>query len=995
MASGKRKIDTIDLTNSSDNERSPQRGKFTKPNVAPNPFQGHQHRGPASYPTPPTSSQPGSSQPSLSQRSSHGGSRTTAFRPSHYPSGVSTDVRDGWSASTREIESDMRREIDLTQDFDDDVYDNYELYGILNTKIVGCRFYDGRVTVGEYVTVRREPGNQYDSNAIRIDNIQAKQIGHIPRQVAVKLAGLIDARDLLVEGAVTGPKGYYEAPMALKLFGTTDPVAAAALKQRMQDLRLPVTDHIKAEAERKKKAKEHDKRRKEAEKAKAHMTMLGGLQVDENGDTRYASFGAPGVGGETQSIEELLSNAQAFNPRDVQDVVNKFAAGEEVLKMMDMADQPSSMKTILLPYQRQGLKWMLEQESPKLPTSGSTDPVQLWKHRDGVYLNIATSFATKQPPVLASGGILADDMGLGKTIQVISLIMADPHRNRQPTLIVAPLSVMSNWSTQAATHVHKTYAPRVLIYHGQGKKDMTPKGFEEYDLVITTYQTLTLELFPYGTSKPEKLPSQKGLFSTTFRRIVLDEGHQIRNPKAKMSQAACAIMATSRWVLTGTPIVNALKDLYSHVKFIRLTGGLSEFDIFNGTLIRPLKNGDPAASVLLQALMSTVCLRRMKDMKFIDLKLPEITSLKYPVTFLPHERERYDAFKFEAHGVLEEAKARKGDSTYSHLLEVLLRMRQSCNHWKMCGEDRVKKVLKLLEDHEAVDVMDPANRRALQDLLQIRIDSQEECPICIDTMREPVITACAHAFCTDCIEKVINQQHKCPMCRAELADNTSLVQPSAGFGESDDAAGVVEIDADTSSSKIEALIKILKASEKEPGTKTVVFSQWTSFLDILQRQLEKYGMSFTRLDGKMPPARRDAAIEALNADPTCTIMLASLAVCSVGLNLVAANQVGCTISPQPHPSTDNLLGHPRRLMVGASHRRPSCRPRTPSGPDQSLQSRPPDRRRHNRRPGPGSAGEEEKVGRSGVRREEGPEEPEPRAGRALQRSRAPHTISGS
>jgi SWI/SNF-related matrix-associated actin-dependent regulator of chromatin subfamily A3 len=811
-------------------------------------------------------------------------------------------VRDGWSASAQEIENDMRREIDLTQDFDDDVYENYELYGILNTKIVGCRFYDGRVTVGEYVTVRREPRNPYDSNAIRIDNIQAKQIGHIPRQVAAKLASLIDSRELLVEGAVTGPKGFYDTPMALKLFGTTNTVAAAALKQRMQDLRLPVTDHIKAEAERKRKAKELEKRRKEAEKAAARMRKLGGLQVDENDDARYAGFAIPGMGGETQTMEELLSNAQAFNPRDVQDVVNKFAAGEEVLAKMEMADQPPSMKTTLLPYQRQGLKWMLDHESPRLPTSGLADPVQLWKNNDGVFLNIATSFATKQPPVLASGGILADDMGLGKTIQIISLIIADPHRNRQPTLIVAPLSVMSNWSAQAATHVHKKNAPRVLIYHGSSKKEMTAKDFEEYDLVITTYQTMTLELFPYGTTKPVKVPSQKGLFSTTFRRIVLDEGHQIRNPKAKMSQAACAIMATSRWVLTGTPIVNTLRDLYSHVKFIRLTGGLSEFEIFNGILIRPLKNGDPAASVLLQALMSTVCLRRMKDMKFIDLKLPEITSLKYPVTFLRHERERYDAFKSEAHGILEQAKARKGDTTYSHLLEVLLRMRQTCNHWKMCGEDRVSNVLKLLEENKAVDVMDPANRRALQDLLQIRIDSQEDCPVCIDTMRDPVITACAHAFCTDCIEKVINEQHKCPMCRAELTDNAALVQPSAEFGESDDTAQVVDIDVDTSSSKIEALVKILKASEKEPDTKTVVFSQWTSFLDIVEKQLEKHGLTFTRLDGKMPPSRRDAAIEALNSDPDCTIMLASLSVCSVGLNLVAANQVRYTI-----PSANNFL----------------------------------------------------------------------------------------
>jgi SWI/SNF-related matrix-associated actin-dependent regulator of chromatin subfamily A3 len=932
MAPGKRKIETIDLTNSSDNEEylfTPPRNKFAKPNV---PLISSQDRKGHStpYPTPPTSSQPASSQLPSSQKSGNGGPSTTAFRPAHYPAGVSTDVRDGWSASAQEIENDLRREIDLTQDFDDDVYENYELYGILDTKIVGCRFYDGRVTLGEYVTVRREPRNQYDSNAIRIDNVQGKQIGHIPRQVAAKLAGLVDSRDLLVEGAVTGPKGFYETPLALKLFGTTDPVAAAALKQRMQALRLPVTEHIRAEAERKKKAKELEKRRKEAEKAAIRMGKLGGLQIDENGDARYASFSTPGMAGEPQTMEELLSNAQVFNPREVQDVVNKFAAGEEVLEKMEMAEQPSAMKTILLPYQRQGLQWMLDHESPKLPAPGSAEPVQLWKNKDGLYMNIATSFATKQVPSLASGGILADDMGLGKTIQIISLIMADPHRTRQPTLVVAPLSVMSNWNVQACAHVRKKYALRVLIYHGPGKKDMAPKDFEDYDLVITTYQTMTLELFPNGTRKAEQVPSRKGLFSTTFRRLVLDEGHQIRNPKAKMCQAACSIMASSRWVLTGTPIVNSLKDLYSHVKFIRLSGGLSDFEIFNGTLIRPLKTGDPAASVLLQALMSTVCLRRMKDMKFIDLKLPEITSVKYPVTFLPHERERYDAFKSEAHGVLEQAKARKGNTAYSHLLEVLLRMRQTCNHWKMCGEERVNKLLELLEENKAVDIMDPANRRALQDLLQIRVDSQEDCPVCIDTMRNPVITACAHAFCTDCIEKVIAEQHKCPMCRAELADNSALVEPSAGLGESEDRAQAIEIDADTSSSKIEALIKILKASEKEPRTKTVVFSQWTSFLDILEKELEKHGMSFTRLDGKMPPSRRDAAIEALNSEPNCTIMLASLSVCSVGLNLVAANQV-CLSHPIPpwippwippidtHVPNPVFLGHSQRFMVGPRH----------------------------------------------------------------------------
>lgn len=102
--------------------------------------------------------------------------------------------RESWLGSTQGQELDILREINLEEDFDDDVYANHQLYGILNTKIVGCRYYDGRATVGEYVKVRREPGNPYDSNALRIDNVMGEQIGHIGRNEAAKLASLMDSR---------------------------------------------------------------------------------------------------------------------------------------------------------------------------------------------------------------------------------------------------------------------------------------------------------------------------------------------------------------------------------------------------------------------------------------------------------------------------------------------------------------------------------------------------------------------------------------------------------------------------------------------------------------------------------------------------------------------------------------------------------------------------------------------------------------------------------
>ena len=133
----------------------------------------------------------------------------------------------------------------------------------------------------------------------------------------------------------------------------------------------------------------------------------------------------------------------------------------------------------------------------------------------------------------------------------------------------------------------------------------------------------------------------------------------------------------------------------------------------------------------------------------------------------------------------------------------------------------------MLETQKVVDLT-PENRQALQDMLQLSIESREDCPICLESLHDhsPVITHCAHIFGNDCISRVIETQHKCPMCRAELKDENCLVQPAAGLGES---AVQQDINIDTSSSKTEALLSILKASQRKPGTKTIIFSQVSSF----------------------------------------------------------------------------------------------------------------------------------------------------------------------
>jgi SWI/SNF-related matrix-associated actin-dependent regulator of chromatin subfamily A3 len=204
---------------------------------------------------------------------------------------------------------------------------------------------------------------------------------------------------------------------------------------------------------------------------------------------------------------------------------------------------------------------------------------------------------------------------------------------------------MSNWSQQIERHVKKENTLSVLTYHGSNRKQMTYRDFGEYDVVITTYGMLSTEYLPRGVKTPEKIPRKYGIFSMKWARVVLDEGHTIRNPNTKAAVAATNILATSRWILTGTPIVNSIKDLHSMLKFLQITGGLERMEIFNAILMRPLASGDRNAELILQSIMKTMCLRRRKDMKFVDLKLPELSEYVHRIPFRKDEKEKYDALQ--------------------------------------------------------------------------------------------------------------------------------------------------------------------------------------------------------------------------------------------------------------------------------------------------------------------------------------------------------------
>ncbi|KAF1836632.1 hypothetical protein BDW02DRAFT_566900 [Decorospora gaudefroyi] len=834
----------------------------------------------------------------------------TAYNPSQRTASGSSQTNPISVDDDDDGEEEASQEVpDTSQDYNQQQYD-YVLYGSLNNKIVGVRYYNGYATAGEMVVLRREPHNPYDSNAIRVINVQGDQLGHIPRAVAARLAKYMDNRSLLIEAQLTGELQYYECPIRLKFYGSNDAVIRENLVHQMRADRLPVGNLAEARRQEAAAARERERAAKQAaQRTKKQAAAVRASQATENSRAEFVAGSSqdimpvPVAG---PSIEDIIGGSERFNPRNVEQVVEQFGVKETDLAAMPQASQPDALLTELHPFQLQGLQWMLDKESPQLPLAGTEDVVELWRRHarePNAFTNLATGFSVKSP-ALASGGILADDMGLGKTIQTISLITADRALGRRApdttnaTLILAPVSVMSNWSTQMKKHVKSEQALRVLFWHGQRKQAITPKQIENYDVVISTYESVSADWF---SQKTPKLPRKSGPFSIKWRRVILDEGHGIRNPKAKKTIAITNLMAQSRWTLTGTPIINNLKDLYSQVRFLRLSGGLDSFEIFHSAIVRPVMQGDQHAYKLLQTLMSGICLRRKKEMSFIDLRLPELFEYVHKIKLHAHEQDKYDALEAQAKGNLELYKQNMGKknaaNTYRHLLEVLLRMRQLCNHWQLVGEERLDSIMKQLEAEGVVDLTEQ-NKAALQKMLQLSIESQEDCPICLDTLKEPVITKCAHVFCTPCLERVVETQHKCPMCRAELESlAATTVKPAketfapvpAPFTQ-DQIADKASLQKNTST-KVEALLGILEASAHDQTNKTIVFSQWTSFLDILEPHLTLHGLRYVRIDGSMSATQRDIALEALDSDPSTTIMLASLAVCSVGLNLVAANQV--------------------------------------------------------------------------------------------------------
>ena len=245
------------------------------------------------------------------------------------------------------------------------------------------------------------------------------------------------------------------------------------------------------------------------------------------------------------------------------------------------------------------------------------------------------------------------------------------------TLVVCPVSVMANWEEQVVVHTAAGVL-RVYSYAGAGRNP-DPAFLASFDVVIVSYNTLAAEFSGGEDGAPAagKRKRAEGIHAVEWRRVVLDEAHNIRNRSTRAHAAALALRSNLRWVLTGTPIQNRADDAQPLFAFLRAVP-LADWSVWSRAVGRPVRDGDPAGLARLRLLLRALSLRRTKAL--LSHLIPAKTVEVHSVTLDKNSRDAYDALFRSARSAVAAAAAQGDDallSMYTPVLECILRLRQA------------------------------------------------------------------------------------------------------------------------------------------------------------------------------------------------------------------------------------------------------------------------------------------------------------------------------
>ncbi|NWW19100.1 TTF2 factor, partial [Falcunculus frontatus] len=528
------------------------------------------------------------------------------------------------------------------------------------------------------------------------------------------------------------------------------------------------------------------------------------------------------------------------------------------------AEDPSGLKVPLLQHQKQALAWLLWRESQR-----------------------------------PCGGILADDMGLGKTLTMIALILAQKQLKTEKrketlelwlsknestvipsrgTLVICPASLIHHWKKEIERRVAFGKL-RVCLYHGPNR-DKHAEALSGYDVVVTTYSLLSKEV---PTSKEEgEVPAQdhdvgsgsspcSPLLRVAWARIILDEAHNIKNPRVQTSIAVCKLRAIARWAVTGTPIQNNLLDMYSLLRFLRCSP-FDEYKVWKYQVDNNTRKGGERLSLLTRSLL----LQRTKDQ--LDLagkplvSLPQRSTQLHQLKLTAEEQSVYNVLFARSRSTLQSYLKRQEQKNEG-------REYDGGNPFeKVAQEFRVSQKEFLAGSQSASQVSSTVH--VLSMLLRLR---QCCCHLSLLKVALDQVNLNSEGLALSIEE----QLGALTLSELQTSDSKSTVYLHGTAFQTD----IFEITRE--STKIAQLLAELKTiqSHSEPQ-KSVVVSQWTSMLKVVAVHLQRLGLKYATVDGSVNPKQRMDMVEEFNNNPKGPqVMLVSLLAGGVGLNLTGGNHL--------------------------------------------------------------------------------------------------------
>jgi len=277
----------------------------------------------------------------------------------------------------------------------------------------------------------------------------------------------------------------------------------------------------------------------------------------------------------------------------------------------------------------------------------------------------ANGLSAAQQLYLQTGGIAHHS-----TIKPSDKEGIETQTNIRTSLIVVPNSLVFNWYNEA-----RKFTPnlKILVYTGINRIK-NAKYFFSYDLVITTYGTVRVDLDIVKEFK--------------FNYIILDESQSIKNATSQVSRAVKQLHAARRLVLTGTPIENSVQELWSQMAFVN-PGLLGSLQSFTERFVYPIeKQKDIIKMQQLKAIINPFILRRTKDQVAKDLpaKMEQVVYCEMGT----EQAEQYEKVKsYYRNEIIKSLREMGVSKSHFTLLQGLTKLRQIANHPRLVNPDFV------------------------------------------------------------------------------------------------------------------------------------------------------------------------------------------------------------------------------------------------------------------------------------------------------------------